>query len=171
MLSLRLYRAFSPTAPQTRREILLETASGTRGPLPGCMQVSVDEALLEEVLGARRFLEHDAAHRVQEAGSVAGLVWTEAGGQLQYVECAATSAGVPGRRGALQMTGQVRVSRLRMHCGLRTWLYTCLGVWEEVEGDTEGPCLNGWQNDVGVDNRGVIHGSALEIGYESGTEE
>lgn len=70
-------------------------------------QVVADEALLAAVLGPRRFLAHDAAHRVSEAGSVAGLVWTEAGGQVQYVECAATSRGQPGRRGALQMTGQV----------------------------------------------------------------
>ena len=73
-----------------------------------CAQVVVDEALLAEVLGPRRFLGHDAEHRVAGPGSVAGLVWTEAGGQVQYVECAATSTGRPGHRGALQLTGQVR---------------------------------------------------------------
>lgn len=67
----------------------------------------MDVALLEEVLGPRRFLGHDAEHRVSEPGSVAGLVWSEAGGQVQYIECAATSHGRPGRRGTLQLTGQV----------------------------------------------------------------
>ena len=67
----------------------------------------MDEALLEEVLGPQRFLDHDAEHRVAEPGSVAGLVWSEAGGQVQYIECAATSRGRPGRRGTLQLTGQV----------------------------------------------------------------
>jgi ATP-dependent Lon protease len=62
------------------------------------VQVVVDEALLAEVLGPRRFLGHDTEHRVAEPGSVAGLVWTEAGGQVQYVECAATSPGRPGHR-------------------------------------------------------------------------
>ena len=76
-----------------------------------CAQVVVDEALLEEVLGPRRFLGHDAEHRVAGPGSVAGLVWTEAGGQVQYIECAATSAGRPGHRGVLQLTGQVRCSK------------------------------------------------------------
>ena len=99
-------------------------------------QVSLDEALLEEVLGSRRYLGHDAAHRVQEAGSVAGLVWTEAGGQLQYVECAATSAGVAGRRGALQMTGQVIV-----HVNIQMCCFVCvrahLRVWWVGRGSEE----------------------------------
>lgn len=41
------------------------------------------------------------------AGSVAGLVWTAAGGQVQYVECCCTSRGQPGRAGKLVLTGQV----------------------------------------------------------------
>ena len=40
------------------------------------------------------------------AGSVAGLVWTAAGGQVQYVECCCTSKGQPGRSGKLVLTGQ-----------------------------------------------------------------
>lgn len=45
--------------------------------------VVVDDALIEEVLGTPRFGENDADHRVSTAGSVAGLVWTEAGGQAR----------------------------------------------------------------------------------------
>ena len=40
------------------------------------------------------------------AGIVAGLVWTAAGGQVQYVECCCTSRGQPGRQGKLVLTGQ-----------------------------------------------------------------
>lgn len=40
------------------------------------------------------------------AGSVAGLVWTAAGGQVQFVECCCTSKGHPGRPGKLVLTGQ-----------------------------------------------------------------
>lgn len=40
------------------------------------------------------------------AGSVAGLVWTAAGGQVQYVECCCTSRGQTGRQGKLVLTGQ-----------------------------------------------------------------
>jgi len=46
------------------------------------VQVVVDDALIEEVLGPRHFGENDAAQRIAGAGSAAGLVWTEAGGQV-----------------------------------------------------------------------------------------
>lgn len=53
----------------------------------GAMRVAqvvvVDDALIEEVLGPPRFGENDADHRVSTAGNVAGLVWTEAGGQAR----------------------------------------------------------------------------------------
>lgn len=42
----------------------------------------VDETLLEEVLGPPHHGGDEAEMRVANAGSVAGLVWTEAGGQV-----------------------------------------------------------------------------------------
>lgn len=49
------------------------------------MQVVVDEILIEEVLGPQRFSHNDAAQRIAGAGSAAGLVWTQAGGQVLLV--------------------------------------------------------------------------------------
>lgn len=42
----------------------------------------VDEAMLEEVLGPPHYGGDEAELRVANAGSVTGLVWTEAGGQV-----------------------------------------------------------------------------------------
>lgn len=41
-----------------------------------------------------------------DTGSVAGLVWTAVGGQVQYVECCCTSTGQAHRPGKLVLTGQ-----------------------------------------------------------------
>ena len=49
--------------------------------------IIVDEALISEVLGPRRYLGPDAAHHVSSPGAAAGLVWTPAGGAVQYIEC------------------------------------------------------------------------------------
>lgn len=78
------------------------------GPRGSAMsRVVVDTALLEEVLGPPPYGGNDAESRVANAGSVAGLVWTEAGGQVQYVECIATGARPAGTAGSLTLTGQV----------------------------------------------------------------
>ena len=43
----------------------------------------MDDALIEDVLGPRRHGEDgEVAQRVPDLGSVPGLVWTEAGGQV-----------------------------------------------------------------------------------------
>lgn len=80
----------------------------------------VDEELVEEVLGPARFAGSDASERITGAGSVAGLVWTQTGGQVQYVECCATGQGSPDRPGKLTVTGQARTPRT---AALSPWFF------------------------------------------------
>ncbi|KAK8703198.1 hypothetical protein V6N13_021524 [Hibiscus sabdariffa] len=62
----------------------------------------VDEAMLEKILGPPRFDDREAADRVATPGVSVGLVWTNFGGKVQFVE--ATS--VVGN-GELHLTGQL----------------------------------------------------------------
>lgn len=86
---------------------LLAAEASLEGSLHGTRQIVVDEALITEVLGPRRFEAHDTAHRVASPGAAAGLVWTAVGGQVQYIECLCVGGGTPGSPGALTLTGQL----------------------------------------------------------------
>lgn len=60
------------------------------------------------MLGPPKFLGSEASERVSGPGAVAGLVWTAAGGAVQYVEAAVVNASTSGERlGRLTLTGQV----------------------------------------------------------------
>ncbi|KDO52684.1 hypothetical protein CISIN_1g003349mg [Citrus sinensis] len=62
----------------------------------------VDEAMLEKVLGPPRFDDREAAERVAAPGISVGLVWTNFGGEVQFVEATAMRG-----KGELHLTGQL----------------------------------------------------------------
>lgn len=61
------------------------------------MCVAVTRALVERVLGPPRHTGSEAIERITAPGTAAGLVWTAAGGSVQYVECARIGYGHPDR--------------------------------------------------------------------------
>ena len=61
--------------------------------------VTIDEQNLEDFLGVQRF-DYGKAEDGDRIGQVTGLAWTEVGGDLLTIECAA----VPGK-GKLSYTG------------------------------------------------------------------
>eukprot|EP00879_Flechtneria_rotunda_P024699 GHRR01026205.1.p1 GENE.GHRR01026205.1~~GHRR01026205.1.p1 ORF type:complete len:722 (+),score=296.53 GHRR01026205.1:1098-3263(+) len=70
--------------------------------------VVVDVALVEAVLGPAKYQgAADVAAAINGPGVAAGLVWTAAGGGVQFVECAKVGEGRPGQPGQLTLTGQV----------------------------------------------------------------
>ena len=69
--------------------------------------VKVDMALVERVLGPVKFRGTEVTEQVAAPGAAAGLVWTAAGGGVQFIECVRVSRGVVGRPGSLMLTGQV----------------------------------------------------------------
>jgi ATP-dependent Lon protease len=116
----------------------MNTASGFSTPLPSPellssspsslqLPIIVSEALIEEILGPRRFRGHDATQRVASPGAAAGLVWTSAGGAVQYIECLMVGTGHHGAPGTLTLTGQlgdvleesakIALSWVRAHAG------------------------------------------------------
>ncbi|KAG0587803.1 hypothetical protein KC19_2G192700 [Ceratodon purpureus] len=62
----------------------------------------VDEAVLEIVLGPPKFDGREAAERVATPGVAVGLVWTEVGGEVLFVESTAMLG-----KGDLHLTGQL----------------------------------------------------------------
>ena len=56
--------------------------------------------------------------RVAEPGTVAGLVWTEAGGRVQYIECLCVGTAKPGQQGALTLTGARATPARRLRLAL-----------------------------------------------------
>ncbi|PPD75823.1 hypothetical protein GOBAR_DD27251 [Gossypium barbadense] len=62
----------------------------------------VDEAMLEKILGPPRFDDREAADRVATPGVSVGLVWTNFGGEVQFVEATAMIGN-----GELHLTGQL----------------------------------------------------------------
>ncbi|KAK9811443.1 hypothetical protein WJX72_003978 [[Myrmecia] bisecta] len=70
-------------------------------------RIVVNEELIEDVLGPRKYSDADVAERIVTSGVAAGLVWTAAGGAVQYVECCCVGLGHPDKPGRLQLTGQV----------------------------------------------------------------
>jgi ATP-dependent Lon protease len=68
--------------------------------------VVVGAALLADALGPpTRAAGADAAHRAAAPGAAAGLVWSEAGGAVQYIEAVTAGMAPRGRAGALALTG------------------------------------------------------------------
>lgn len=67
--------------------------------------VQVTAELIERVLKGKRYDKHDETHRVSAPGAAAGLVWTAAGGAVQYIECIATDT--ESKNGTLTLTGQL----------------------------------------------------------------
>ncbi|KAI4369971.1 hypothetical protein MLD38_018360 [Melastoma candidum] len=62
----------------------------------------VDEPMLEKVLGPPRYDDREAAERVANPGVSVGLVWTNFGGEVQFVEATAMAG-----KGELHLTGQL----------------------------------------------------------------
>ncbi|XP_039005380.1 lon protease homolog 2, peroxisomal-like isoform X1 [Hibiscus syriacus] len=62
----------------------------------------VDEAMLEKILGPPRFDDREAADRVATPGVSVGLVWTNFGGDVQFVEATSVIGN-----GELHLTGQL----------------------------------------------------------------
>lgn len=77
----------------------------------------VDEAVLDIVLGPPRFDGREAAERVAAPGVAVGLVWTEVGGEVLFVESTAMLG-----KGDLHLTGQLGdVIKESAHIAL-TWV-------------------------------------------------
>lgn len=69
--------------------------------------VVVTKEMAERVLGPARYQGSEAAERVSSPGAAAGLVWTAAGGMVQYIECVCVGTSQGERPGQLTLTGQV----------------------------------------------------------------
>jgi hypothetical protein len=104
----------APAAAQSniRYDGVIDTDGGSPYP-PDLLQhqaarVIVDLGLVEAVLGPAKYQgAADVAAAVSGPGVAAGLVWTAAGGGVQYVECVRVGEGQPGQLGQLTLTGQV----------------------------------------------------------------
>jgi ATP-dependent Lon protease len=57
------------------------------------VSIAVSEALVEAVLGPPKYSGVEAMERIRAPGTAAGLVWTAAGGSVQYIECACIGYG------------------------------------------------------------------------------
>lgn len=69
--------------------------------------ISVDQALIEAVLGPCRYQGPDSRDGINGVpGIAAGLVWTTHGGQLQYIECVAVDTTATDT-GSFTLTGQL----------------------------------------------------------------
>jgi ATP-dependent Lon protease len=79
--------------------------------------VTVNQALVDRALGPGWHSSRgEAAQRVSTPGSAAGLVWTAAGGMVQYVECCCVGRGAPGRPGAGHARLAAAAARLPLLC-------------------------------------------------------
>ncbi len=88
----------------------VRSISTSGGPPPTAqhsrLMIEVTEALIEKVLGPPPYTGHVVAERVQLAGTAAGLVWTAAGGKVQYIEALCIDTGNENRTGTLTLTGE-----------------------------------------------------------------
>lgn len=132
----------------------------------------VTQELVDKVLGPPRFATSEAAERVSCPGTAAGLVWTAAGGMVQYVECCRISDGTPGKAGQLTLTGQVgevleesariALSWTRAHAEelgleLRGQVVAAAGLGDRPS--PPGGVASGGVWPLGVERRDVIRGS------------
>ncbi len=97
------------------------------------MSIAVTRQLVEVVLGPPKYNGHEAIERITAPGTAAGLVWTAAGGGVQYVECARIGYGHPDR--CVRVAGGVEGCEARgrgggMGKGRRAHLDRCTSVGE-----------------------------------------
>jgi ATP-dependent Lon protease len=88
----------------------------TRG---GACAVTVDETLVERFLGPRKFV-HEAAEGGNQVGVTTGLVWTEFGGEIIFVEATSMRGNkqliLTGSLGSvMQESAQTALSYIRSH--------------------------------------------------------
>lgn len=65
-------------------------------------KVRVTPELVNELLGAPRFLDEDVANRTKQPGVAIGMAWTPVGGEVLFVEASRMAGG-----GSLTLTGQL----------------------------------------------------------------
>ncbi|KAJ4777014.1 hypothetical protein LUZ62_061271 [Rhynchospora pubera] len=106
LLDTRLAGAGSGSSPsngEVEMEVIPMDVSGQEiSNFDGGSPIVVDETMLEKVLGPPRYDDNEAAERVATPGVSVGLVWTNFGGEVQFVE-ATTMVG----KGELHLTGQL----------------------------------------------------------------
>jgi ATP-dependent Lon protease len=109
----QLNRELATICRKLARVVLRDQISGT--------ELTVDEALVERLLGPRKYT-HEAADAEDRVGVATGLVWTEFGGEIIFVE--ATS--MPGHQRliltgslgeVLRESAQTALSHVRSHAG------------------------------------------------------
>ncbi len=89
------------------REIATVCRKATRGFAEGKMDtLDVTPAIVTEFLGAPRFENEEAMERVDRPGVATGLVWTPMGGDIIFIEAAATPSPT-NRPSNLIITGQL----------------------------------------------------------------
>ncbi len=85
------------------REIATVTRKIARRRVEGHTEpVDVTDALVGELLGARRFLHEEVAERTRVPGVAVGLAWTAAGGDILFIEATRMRGGK-----TLTLTGQL----------------------------------------------------------------
>lgn len=106
----------------------------------GLPALVVDVELVQAVLGPVKFSGAEASERITSPGSTAGLVWTAAGGLVQYVECCMVGQGKQHQQGRLQLTGSMGgVLQESSHIAL-SWVRSHaqeLGLPEAVASNTD----------------------------------
>jgi len=89
------------------REIAAVCRKATRGFAEGKMEtLDVTQEVIQEYLGAPRFESEEALERVDRPGVATGLVWTPMGGDIIFIEAAATPSPL-NRPSTLTITGQL----------------------------------------------------------------
>ena len=111
------------------REIATVTRKLARRRVEGRTEpVEVTEALVGELLGARRFLHEELAERTRVPGVAVGLAWTAAGGDILFIEAArmrgSKTLTLTGQLGdVMKESAQAALSWVRSHAsdlGIRT---------------------------------------------------
>ena len=89
------------------RELAAVCRKATRKFAEGLLEsLHVTPEVIQEYLGAPRFEKEEAMERVDRPGVATGLVWTPMGGDIIFIEAAATPSP-PNRPSTLTITGQL----------------------------------------------------------------
>ena len=94
------------------------------GEYAGDAVITVTPALVNELLGARKFLRDDA-ERTPGTGCATGLAWTAVGGVILPIETVA----IPGGKGELKLTGSLGKVMQESATTAFTLLRSCAGEW------------------------------------------